>query len=288
MSELQKGRSDVEDIMAIGPDELGRGSNIRVETAGSRDDVAWHFAWTMARTIRKHNAEGRRTVFILPVGPTGQFSRLAAICNAEGISCRDLVVINMDEYCLADGSPVPPDHPYSFRGFMEREFYPLLDEDKGVRAEHRHIPDPAAPEETGRLIEEFGGVDVCFGGIGMNGHVAFNEPPEPGSDVTDEQFRALPTRLLDVSRETRVVNSIYCGGDLEGVPPKCVTVGMKEILASRRLHFYLDWPWQQAPVRRTLHGPVTRHFPASFLQTHRDCTITMADYVAQRPTAGVA
>jgi len=284
----EQGQGNLADIMAIGPDQLGKGSSIRVETAGSRDDVAWHFAWTMARMIRKHNADGRRTVFILPVGPTGQFSRLAAICNAEDMSCRDLVIVNMDDYCLADGRRVPPEHPYSFRGFMERGFYALLDEGKRVRPEHRHVPDPAAPEKTGELIERVGGVDVCFGGIGINGHVAFNAPPEPGVDMTDDEFRELPTRVLAVSREKRVVNSIFCGGDLDAVPPKCVTVGMKEILASRRLHFYLDWPWQQAVIRRTVHGPVTRRFPASFLQTHPDCTITMADYVAEAPGAVVA
>jgi glucosamine-6-phosphate deaminase len=180
---------------------------------------------------------------------------------------------------------VPPGHPYSFRAFMERGFFALLDEDKRIRREHWHMPDPQAPEKTAEFIDGFGGVDICFGGIGINGHIAFNEPPEPDDDVTDDEFRRLPTRGLAVSRETRVVNSVFCGGDTGAVPPRCVTVGMKEILASRRLHFYLDWPWQQAVVRRTVHGPITRRFPASFLQTHPDCTITMADYVAEAPSA---
>ena len=147
-------------------------------------------------------------------------------------------------------------------------------------------------------------VVVGIGGIGINGHIAFNEPPEhllsPSLSSTQsggegarrageeapmsaEQFAALPTRVLSLARETRTINSVTVGGGVEVVPRRCVTVGMKEILASRKLRFYCNRPWQSAVVRRVLHGPITPACPASLLRLHRDAVLTVADYVAQPP-----
>ncbi len=271
------------DIMSIPPEELGKGSPIKVEILERRADVANDFARVMAAKIRENNALGKPTAFILPVGPTGQYRRLARLCNLEGLSCRNLITINMDEYCLADGRWVPFDHPMGFRGFMEREFFSLLDDDKKVRQENIVFPDPQDLEALPRRIEDVGGVDIAFGGIGINGHIAFNEAMSE-EEISAEEFRELSTRLIDLAAETVAINAATgVGGDLKAVPPKAVTVGMKEILAARQLHFYLDWPWQRAVVRRALHGPVTPAFPASFLQTHPQSTITMSAEVAALP-----
>ena len=126
-------------------------------------------------------------------------------------------------------------------------------------------------------------MDVCFGGIGINGHMAFNEPPEPGETVSVEEFAECPTRVLSLSRETRTINSATVGGEISIVPHRAVTVGMKEILASRKLRFYCNRPWQRAVVRRVLHGPVTSACPASLLRTHPDAETAVADYVAEPP-----
>ena len=67
------------------------------------------------------------------------------------------------------------------------------------------------------------------------------------------------------------------------IPLRAVTVGMKEILSSRRLHFYCNRPWHNAVVRRVLHGPVTAACPASLLRTHGDAILTVADFVANPP-----
>ena len=98
-----------------------------------------------------------------------------------------------------------------------------------------------------------------------------------------EEFAALPTRVLSLSRETRTINSVTVGGGIEVVPRRAVTVGMKEILGARRLRFYCNRPWQSAVVRRVLHGPVTAACPASLLRRHPDASITVADYVAKEP-----
>ena len=271
--------------MPILPGDLGKGSSIKVEVLDTPEDIYNDMARVMANKIKEHNLSGKTTTFILPVGPTGQYRRLARICNLEGISCRNLITFNMDEYCAFDDSPVPANHPMSFRGFMERDFFALLDDDKKVKDKNKFFPDPKDLELIARNIEKAGGVDICFGGIGINGHIAFNEPPA-GKQPDPEKFKNWGTRTLDITKETVVVNSIYgAGGDLEAIPPRCVTIGMKEILASRELHFYLEWPWQSAVVRKAVHGPVTPAFPASFLQTHPNCTITIASCVALLPGA---
>ena len=132
-------------------------------------------------------------------------------------------------------------------------------------------------------IAACGGMDMQLLGLGENGHVAFNEPPEPGQTMSNDAFAALPTRVLSLSRETRTINSVTVGGEAAVIPHRAITVGMKEILAARRLRFYCNRPWQSAVVRRVLHGPITAACPASFLRTHPDATFTIAEYVATPP-----
>src|SRR5207247_1111490 len=117
----------------------------------------------------------------------------------------------------------------------ERSFYSLLEPALAPPVEHRVFPDPYKPSAIQDLIDSRGGVDACFGGIGINGHIAFNEPPEQGQQVSIEEFAALPTRVLSLSRETRTINSVTVGGEISIIPQRAITIGMKEILASRRL-----------------------------------------------------
>jgi len=88
---------------------------------------------------------------------------------------------------------------------------------------------------------------------------------------------------LSLSRETRTINSVTVGGEISVIPRRAVTVGMKEIFASRRLRFYCKRPWQRAVVRRVLHGPLTAACPASLLRTHAEAELAIADYVAEPP-----
>jgi glucosamine-6-phosphate deaminase len=233
--------------------------------------------------IRGCQANGRAATLILPVGPVDQFPILAQLINDGRVDCREVVLINMDEYLDDDDQWVPLDHPLSFRGFMNRKFYDLVDRALAPRPENRVFPDPRDCEAIGRLIQQRGGVDACFGGIGINGHMAFNEPPEPGEQVSVEQFAARPTRVLDLTPETRTINSVTVGGDMGVIPRRAVTVGMQEILASRKLRFYCNRPWQRGVVRRVLHGPITAACPASLLRLHSDAELTIADYVAEPP-----
>jgi len=89
--------------------------------------------------------------------------------------------------------------------------------------------------------------------------------------------------VLDLTRETRTINSVTVGGELSIIPRRAVTVGMREILASRQLRFYCNRPWQRGVVRRVLHGPVSPACPASLLRTHPDAELTVAEFVAELP-----
>lgn len=271
------------DYLTIPADELGRGTPVRVRALGDMASLARDLAEAMKHEIVAARRAGRAATLIVPVGPVDQFPLLAQAINDERIDCRDVMLINMDEYLTDDDRFVPADHPLSFRGYMDRAFYDLIDPTLAPRPEYRVFPDPQDCAAVPRLIAARGGVDACFGGIGINGHIAFNEPPEPGVTMSVEAFADLPTRVLPLARETRTINSVTVGGEIGLIPHRAVTVGMKEILASRRLRFYCNRPWQSAVVRRVLHGPITAACPASLLRRHTDAMITVADYVAMPP-----
>jgi glucosamine-6-phosphate deaminase len=272
------------DYLTVSAAALGQGTPVEVRVLGDLASVGRDLAEAMLGEILDAQAAGRSATLIVPVGPVDQFPLLAEMINQRRIDCRDVVLINMDEYLTDDDRYVSAEHPLSFRGFMNRLFYDRLDAALAPRSEHRVFPDPQDPEAIGRLIARRGGVDACFGGIGINGHIAFNEPPEPGETMAVEQFAALSTRVLGLTRETRTINSVTVGGELAIIPRRAVTVGMQECLGARRLRLYCNRPWQSAVVRRVLHGPVTAACPASLMQRHPDAVLSVAEYVAQPPT----
>ena len=97
---------------------------------------------------------------------------------------------------------------------MEDEFYSKVDPKLIMSENQRLFPEPLKEKEFDTLIEKLGGVDAVFGGLGINGHIAFNEPPEEDEQVSVEEFASLPTRVLKISRETRTINAYgYQRGD---------------------------------------------------------------------------
>jgi glucosamine-6-phosphate deaminase len=162
---------------------------------------------------------------------------------------------------------------------MDRAFYNRLPARAHFLPENRVFPDPADPSALARLIADRGGVDVCFGGIGLNGHLAFNEPE--GADVDVEEFAGRPARVLAIAPESRAHMAVNLSCALDLIPRRAVTVGMSEILGARRLSIHANRPWQCGIVRQALHGPVTPRCPASYLRRHRDAWLTVADFVAE-------
>jgi glucosamine-6-phosphate deaminase len=274
------------DPLTVSEAALGVGSPIALEVVPSAEAVVARFAEDLVTEYESARRAGRpRVVFIVPVGPVGQFDLVARRANAERLDLRDLVLINMDEYLTADGLGwIPESDPLSFRGHMARHFYGLLDPALSPPPDQRVWPDPRDLAALPAAIARWGGVDVCFGGIGITGHVAFNEPPEPDAPVTLEAFRALGTRVVRLSRETLLINAVNAArGNLDRIPRWAVTVGMREMLASRKIRIYMNREWQGAIVRKILHGPVTPAVPASLLREHPDVRFTIAAPVARRP-----
>ena len=220
----------------------------------------------MAEEIKRKNALGEKTVFICPVGPVGQYPYFVELVNREGISLKNVWFLNMDEYLTDE---------------KERAVYSQIKPELVMPESQRLFPDPKDPENMWRAIQELGGVDICFGGIGINGHVAFNEAQD---ELTADQFRALPTRVLEISRETRTANAI---GDLNGaiddMPRWCVTIGMKEIYSARKIRLGCFRDWHRAVVRHACYGEASAHFPVTLLQEHPDTLLRITEFVADLP-----
>jgi len=271
------------DYLNISAADLGKGTPVKVRILGDMMSIARDFADSLKTAIQAANAAGRDATFIIPVGPVDQYPLLAESLNREKISCRNIVFIGMDEYLDDNDCWVSEEHPLSFRGYLNRKFFQLLDPTLAPPLAQRVFPDPQKISIIPSLIAARGGVDVCYGGIGINGHIAFNEPPEPVEQISLAEFAALPTRLISLTRETRTINSVTVGGEISIVPRRAVTVGMKEILGARQLRLYCNRPWQSSVVRRVLHGPITAACPASLMRNHPDASLTIADYVGTPP-----
>jgi len=226
-------------------------------------EVFRQMAEQMAEEIKNHNARGERTVFICPVGPVGQYSYFVEMVNEENISLK---------------RGISADHPLSFRGFMDRNVYSKIRPELIMPSEQRIFPDPDNLSYIPELIERLGGVDIVFGGIGISGHVAFNEADWT---LSVEEFLAQKTRVLKISPETRAANAIGdLNGALEDMPSYCVTVGIHEIAHAGKIRLGCFRNWHRAVVRRAGYGEPTPEFPVSLLQNHPDITLTFTEFVA--------
>ena len=201
--------------------------------------------------------------------------------NRENISLKNVWFLNMDEYLTDDLEWIDHDHPLSFHGFMDRTVYTKVKPELVMPEEQRVFPDPKHPERMGQLIDELGGVDICFGGVGINGHLAFNEAQD---ELTPDQFRSLHTRVLKITPETRTANAIGdFNGALDDMPRWCVTIGMSEIYHARKVRLGCFRDWHRSVVRHAAHGKISAHFPVTLLQEHPDALLRFTEFVANLP-----
>ncbi len=269
------------DYYAIPPGELGRGAKIPLTVLGDSGEVYYELAMEVCRTIRENSAAGKRTVLIMPVGPVGQYPILVRLINRERLSLRNVWIFNMDEYLTDEGEWIDESDRLSFRGFMNRNFYGKIDPDLLMPPEQRIFPDPRNPAAATAKMEELGWPDLAVGGIGITGHLAFNEP-QP--ELTPEQFSQLTARVLRIAPETLAVNSVGdLGGAMEAMPKLAVTLGMKEILSARKLRLAVFRDWHRAVCRRAAYGDVTSAFPATLAQNHPDAVLYVNSTAAQLP-----
>ena len=264
-------------------DSIRKHSRIPVKVVKNKKMMVVDFADEILSRVKEGNSKGDRTVVILPVGPTGQWKQMAEIAKQDRIDLSGLHIISMDEYLMPDNTThIPETDPLSFAGFIKQNF--LIDAIKycGFKKENWAAPDSSDIGKVDRMIKKWGGVDIAFGGIGLNGHLAFNEAPSPTDSWTEEKFKVSPVRIQKIAAVTKATNSIFgTGGCIGMIPDFAVTIGMKQILGAHRIHIFLDWLWQRYMLRRALLGPITMHFPASLVQNHPDVQFTVTEDVAE-------
>ena len=243
--------------------------NIELKVLKTDADVNLDMALDMLGVINENNNAGKKTVFIVPVGPTKQYPILAAMVNKLNISLKNVWFFNMDEYLTSPDTAISPQHFLSFHKRMNDEFYSLVREDLVMPASQRLFPVPGKEKEYDALLESLGGADVCYGGVGINGHIAFNEATEQDDPTTAEEFAARGTRVLPITRETIAINgAAYMRGDIAAMPKWCITIGMKQILMSKRVYLSLGAAWHPGILKRILTEEPTPHIPATLLQKH--------------------
>lgn len=254
-----------------------------------RDALAQHMARAMADELIANNAAGAPTRWIMPVGPVSQYPYLVEMVNAEQISLAGLHTFQMDEYLDWTSRLLPLDHPLSFAGSLEKVFFSQIDSALAQPVGQRHRPDPTALDSLAEAIDAAGGVDTCWGGIGVHGHIAFNEPPSTYFRSMDvEEFAQAPTRIVALQPDTLVVNSISAaGGNYEALPQMAITIGMREILAAGRIRLTAHRNlWQRAIWRRAVMQEPTIMYPVTLIQRMADAEIFVDEGTAAPAALG--
>lgn len=235
--------------------------------------------------IAKAAAEGRTLRTIIPCGPSGWYAPFTDLVNARRVSMAHVEVFHMDECLDWEGRELPRAHPYSFRGFMERHFYDAIDDSLSVPLSQRHWPEPARLSEiTADLLET--PADLVYGGWGQDGHVAYNQARRhPFSGISVEQLRRSTARVQENNLDTVIALAQRTfGGAYQLVPPMSVTLGMREILAGRRIRLFSDTgAWKQTALRVGLFSPMTAEYPITLLQEHPDALLTATVETATHP-----
>lgn len=278
---------DLERLLSMPAEEIDQWSPVKVVILPDTGALYGAFAKSIAEEIKKNNSKGKDTKLILPVGPTPQYPILVDITNRERISWRNVWTFNMDEYLDWQGRPVPESHPMSFKAYMKHNLFNLMDAALRIPAEQTWFPDPFKPDSLDEKIEELGGVDIAYGGIGYHGHIAFNEPVDTYFvRLTPEEFKRSKTRVVPLNPDTFVINSLCgIGGNPYGLPSMAVTIGMKPILDAKRIELYCDGGdlnWQLASFRIACMHPPTLDRPVTLVQEHLNPKETVAIHADAR------
>jgi glucosamine-6-phosphate deaminase len=218
-----------------------------------------YVAQQIAELIRDKAAKGDVAVLGLATGssPTRVYEELVRMHREEGLSFRNVVTFNLDEYY-----PIDPASLQSYVRFMNEYLFDHVDIDRA----NVHIPDGTVARDTvfdycaeyEKKIMDVGGIDIQILGIGRTGHIGFNEPGSKQNSIT---------RLITLDHLTRIDAASDFFGE-ENVPRKAITMGVGTIMKARRV-FLMAWGEGKAKViRQTVEGDITDSIPATFLQLH--------------------
>ncbi len=260
----------------IRKEEICNHSNpvFRIRVVENPADFYLEFALDIVSRIRSAIEAGRKFIGIFPVGPMPQYEIAARLINELRIPCRHMHTFNMDEYADQDGNSAPTSWAGSFQTAMMENFFLKIDAALRPPPEQIHFPSGKNIQSYSRMIEDAGEADVCYGGIGWCGHIAFWEAHlgfEFGNDL--KGYKQAAARVVELHPMTIMQNALHSfGGDWSWVPPKACTIGPRDILAARDRSFWLDGylgggiSWQRFIARLVAHGPVNTLVPGSILQ----------------------
>ena len=238
-------------------------------------DVSRAVAREIADLIRQREGDGLQCVLGLATGstPTGVYAELVRMHQQEGLSFRNVVTFNLDEYY-----PMDADAEQSYRRFMDDHLFDHVD----IPAGQIHMPDGTLPlEEVSahcaayeKAIQQAGGLDLQLLGIGRTGHIGFNEPGSGRHSVT---------RLITLDNVTRT----DAAGDFFGkhnVPRRAITMGVATILGARRVVLMALGEGKAPIVVQAVEGDVNDVIAASFLQEHDNAEVILDRAAADRLT----
>ena len=219
----------------------------------------WAAEYVIKRINEFNPTPEHRFVLGLPTGssPIGMYKELVKACKEGRVSFKNVVTFNMDEYC-----GLPESHPESYHSFMVNNLFNHIDCPK----ENIHILNGNAEnldEECARyeeLIRQAGGVDLFLGGIGPDGHIAFNEPCSSLSSRT---------RIKTLTSDTIIANSRFFDNDVNKVPKNALTVGVGTVLDAREVLILVNGHNKARALQAAVEGPVTQMWTISALQLHK-------------------
>ena len=218
--------------------------------------------WAAEYVVNKINAfnptDDRKFVLGLPTGssPIGMYQAIIKAHKEGRISLKNVLTFNMDEYVN-----LPEDHPESYHTFMKKNLFDHIDCPK----ENIHILNGNAENlqaECARyeqMIKDAGGIDLFIGGIGPDGHIAFNEP---GSSLSSR------TRIKTLTTDTRIANARFFGGKPEDVPSLALTVGVGTVMSAKEVLILCNGHNKSRALQAAVEGAVTQMWTISSLQLH--------------------
>jgi glucosamine-6-phosphate deaminase len=271
-------RDVCERVRAIKKDEITTHPSPDVKIEAVRDnEFSFRRVYDIFARIKQSSEEDRRLVLILPQ-PHPQYSKVAYLINRFRVDCRNLYTFNMDEWADEDGNIAPETWPKGFHYAHLNNFYKRIEEDLRPPLDHMVGPTNENLADYGKMIDGLGGADVCYGGIGWSGHVAFIEPGAPEFAGDLEEWKQMGPRIVTLSPFTIAQSSLDpdfgMSGDWSSVPPKAATIGPAQIIGAKLRSSWncfnigsTDVSWQRFTIRLAIHGPVTPSVPASILQT---------------------
>lgn len=277
------------DIYAQKVDNVGNFLKSKIKVVVDNECLNRHLAEHFAEELAKKEAANEMLTVICPVGPL-DYRYFAEEVIKKGLSCRNLRTVNMDEYLDDNDNMISLEHPLSFRRFMEESFFSLLPEDKRPLNENIIFPDPKEPRKVTELIDSIGGADICWAGFGITGHVAFNDPPQMTGEAEDlESFSNCKTRKITICpMATAQMAMGGTNGNLDIIPQRAITIGMYELLKSKKFYLTFMRNWHAGLWRRALLGPVCSSFPGSLLQDHQNLSIIMTKLASELPLVNTA